>query len=270
LPPKIATARPAAQTHMNLTEHTTDSVSHSTPARRILIVDDHPVFRHGLSSLIGLERDLIVCGEAENAPTALDAMRRLKPDAAIVDISMPGTNGIELTKFMLAEQPQLAVLIVSIHSESLYALRALRAGAKGYVMKHQSADQIIEAIRQVLSGSIYVSPEFGERLVFRAINSTDSDLGLPVDNLSERELEILRHYGRGLSTRQIAETLHLSIKTVETHRAHIKKKLGIQRAQELMTFAEEWLMASGEGTDSDDTNANEESEERNRVASGTH
>lgn len=210
---------------------------------RLLIVDDHPVFRHGIGQLLSKLPDITVCGEAENAATALDAMRRLEPEVAMIDVSMPGTNGIELIKLMLAEHPRLLILVVSMHDESLYALRALRAGAKGYVMKQQAMDCFVEALRKVISGGIYVSPQFSERLVFKAIQGSDTDLGSPVDKLSDRELEVLQLFGRGKSTREIAERLHLSVKTIETHRAHIKEKLGFKDAEALVKFATEWIAA---------------------------
>lgn len=212
--------------------------------KRILIVDDHPVFRHGLSQLIAQMDELAICGEAENSKSALEAMRRHQPDVVLLDVSMPGPNGIEVIKHMLAEQPRLTILVVSMHDESLYALRALRAGAKGYLMKHQALDSILEALRKVIGGGIYVSPEFSEKLVFRAIQGSDSDLGSPVDKLSDRELEVLQLFGRGKGTREIAETLHLSAKTIETHRAHIKEKLGFNSADELVKFAIEWMTAT--------------------------
>ncbi len=208
---------------------------------RILIVDDHPVFRRGIAALIGEEKDLIVCGEAENALTALAAVRKLTPDLALLDISMPGTNGIELTKLMLAEQPKLHILILSMHDESLYALRALRAGAKGYVMKAEAMTHVVAAVRKALSGSIYVSPRFSERLVFKAVQSLEGGMGSPVDQLSDRELEVLQLLGRGFGTREIANELHLSVKTIETHRAHIKEKLGFKDAGEMVRFAIDWV-----------------------------
>jgi len=212
-----------------------------TAQKRILIVDDHPVFRRGIAALIGEQEDLNICGEAENAPTGLDAMRRLKPDLALVDISMPGANGIELIKLMLAEQPKLQILVLSMHDESLYALRALRAGAKGYVMKAEAMTQVIAALRKVLGGEIYVSPRFSERLVFKAIQSLEGGMGSPVDKLSDRELEVLQLLGKGFGTREIANELHLSVKTIETHRAHIKEKLGFKDAGEMVRFAIDWV-----------------------------
>jgi len=218
--------------------------SPTAATHRLMIVDDHPVFRNGMRQLISQLSEVTICGEAENAPLALDAMRRLKPDVALVDVSMPGTNGIELIKLMLAEQPNLTVLVVSMHDESLYALRALRAGAKGYVMKQQAMETVLDALRKVMNGGVYVSPQFSERLVFKAIQGSDSDLGTPVDKLSDRELEVLQLFGRGESTRAIADRLHLSVKTIETHRAHIKEKLGFKDAETMVKFATEWTAAA--------------------------
>ncbi len=213
----------------------------SPEKKRVLIVDDHPVFRHGIGSLINAEPDLIVCGEAGSSPHALEAMRTLTPDVALLDISLPGTNGIELIKLMKAEQPKLPILMLSMHDESLYALRALRAGAVGYVMKAEALNHVITALRRVLKGEIYVSERFSERLIFKAIQSIDGGMGSPVDKLSDRELEVLQLLGRGFGTREIADELHLSVKTIETHRAHIKEKLGFKDAGEMVRFAIDWV-----------------------------
>ncbi len=209
--------------------------------RNVLIVVDHPVFRHGIASLINAEADLHVCGEAATSPLALDAMRRLKPDVALLDISLPGTNGVELIKLMKAEQPKLPLLVLSMHDESLYALRSLRAGALGYVMKAEALNHVLTALRKVLKGEVYVSEKFSERLIFKAIQSIDGGLGSPVDKLSDRELEVLELLGRGFGTREIANELHLSVKTIETHRAHIKEKLGFKDAGEMVRFSIDWV-----------------------------
>ena len=212
----------------------------SSRTNRILLVDDHPIFRQGLVGLLAGQSDLEICGEVETAPAALDAMRRLKPDIAVVDISLNGTNGIELIKLMQAEQPRLPILMLSMHSESLYALRALRAGARGYLTKIDSATEVIAAIRKVLRGERYVTARFRERLVFKAIESIEGGVGSPVDKLSQRELEVLKLLGKGHGTREIATSLGLSVKTVETHRAHIKEKLGFGESGEMVRFAIEW------------------------------
>jgi len=229
---------------MKLDEIQSTSTSQSASrTKKLLVVDDHPLYRHGLARLLTDDGNFAICGEAENAQRALESMRQLKPDGAIVDISLPGTNGIELIKLMLAEQPRLPILVVSMHEESLYALRAFRAGAKGYVMKEETLTQVVDALHRVMNGGIYISPRFSERLVFKVIQSGDSDFGSPVDTLSDRELEVLELLGRGRSTRQIADALHLSVKTIETHRAHIKEKLRCKDAEEMVSFAVEWLAA---------------------------
>jgi DNA-binding NarL/FixJ family response regulator len=208
---------------------------------RLLVVDDHPLYRHGLTRYLGDLPDFEVVGEASTSQGALDVMRTLQPDVAILDISLPGSDGIELIKLMLSEHPRMHVLVLSMHEETLYALRALRAGAKGYVMKQDTATQVAEALRKVVAGGIYVSPRFAERLVFQAIHASEWDFGSPVDKLSDRELEVLRLFGRGLGTRKVADSLHLSVKTIETHRSHIKEKLGFKTAEELVQFAVDWV-----------------------------
>ena len=233
---------------MIATVNSSKETAPSITAHRVLLVDDHPGFRRGVASLIEDENDFTICGEASNTPGALDAMRRLKPDVAVVDISMPGTNGIELTKMMMAEQPHLNVLVLSMHDESVYALRALRAGAKGYIMKAESIECILAGLRKVAAGEIYVSPKFSDRLIFKVIQSDDVGSSSPVDRLSDRELEVLRLLGKGYGTRDIAEQLHLSVKTVETHRGHIKEKLGFKESGDMVRFAIDWVsQEEGEG-----------------------
>lgn len=213
----------------------------TSPKKRILLVDDHPGFRRGLKALLQEQSvDFEVCAEAQAAPGALDAMRKWNPDLAIVDISLPGTNGIELVKMMLSEQPRLRILILSAHEETTYALRALRAGASGYIMKTEALDSIPRAIEKIAAGGIFISPAYSDRLIFKAINSDAKEGDSPVASLSDRELEVLELLGKGHGTRDIAEILHLSGKTVETHRMHIKEKLGMPDARELVRFAIEW------------------------------
>ncbi len=220
----------------------------SSAARRLLIVDDHPIFRHGIREVIGKMPDVKICGEAENARTALQMMRDLEPDIALVDVSMPGVNGLELIKLMLAERKNLKIVVLSMYDESLYALRALRAGARGYLAKDQAVEHLVGALRKVDNGGIYVSEGLGERLIFKVIQGSDGDAVAPVDKLSDRELEVFQHIGNGLSTREIADTLHLSVKTIETHRAHIKEKLGFATAAEMIHFAVEWKEATQNAT----------------------
>jgi len=212
-----------------------------SPKKRILIVDDHPIFRLGLAGLISQQTHLEVCGHAESAPLALEAMRNLKPDLVLLDLSLRGTNGIELIKLMKAEQPRLPILVVSMHDEAIFGLRALKAGALGYVMKAEAMAQVADAITKVLRGKIYVSPNFSDKLIFKAIQSIEAGTGAPVDVLSDRELEVLQLLGKGHSTRSIADTLHLSVKTIETHRAHIKAKLGFHDSEEMVRFAIDWV-----------------------------
>ncbi len=220
----------------------------SPPAvSRLLLVDDHPVFRKGIAGLISDEPDFEVAGEASDSLTALTAMRREEPDLALVDVSLPGHNGIELIKLMLAERPKLKILMLSMHDESLYALRALRAGAKGYVMKAEAMTNVLSALRKVAAGDIYVSEKVANQLIFKAIKSDEAGVGSPVDNLSDRELEVLELLGRGYPTRDIAERLHLSVKTIETHRAHIKEKMHFKDAGEMVRFAVDWTAHKANG-----------------------
>jgi DNA-binding NarL/FixJ family response regulator len=209
--------------------------------KRILLVDDHPIFRHGLEDLLKQQEDLTICGHADSAPAALEGMRNLRPDLAIVDVSINGANGIELVKQMKAELPHLPILVLSMHDESLYALRALKAGALGYVMKAEALQHVINAVRRVLDGRIFVSPRFGEKLIFQAVHGSDSGSQSPLDRLSDRELEVLMMLGKGHNTKSIAQELNLSVKTIETHRAHIKEKLAFTDASEMVRFAIDWV-----------------------------
>ncbi len=215
---------------------------------RLLLVDDHPVFRRGIAGLISDEPDFEIAAEASDSLTALTAMRNEEPDLALVDVSLPGHNGIELIKLMLAERPKLKILMLSMHDESLYALRALRAGAKGYVMKAEAMNNVLVALRKVASGEIYVSDKVANLLIFKAIKSDDAGVGSPVDSLSDRELEVLELLGRGYPSRDIAERLHLSVKTIETHRAHIKEKMNFKDAGEMIRFAVEWTAHEASGS----------------------
>ena len=212
-------------------------------AKRIVIVDDHPLFRKGLEELIHSDGSFAVCGEAGNAAEAMELIRKLNPDLAIVDLSLPGANGIELIKNVRAEFPKLPILVLSMHDESLYALRALRAGAEGYVMKHEAMANVIHAIHEVFNGRPYLSPAMAAKVITKFAHRDAEGAADPVERLSDRELEILELIGKGNEVRQIAKLLHLSPKTVETHRAHIKDKLDLKNSREVARFALQWLSA---------------------------
>jgi DNA-binding NarL/FixJ family response regulator len=213
--------------------------------KQIVIVDDHPLFRKGLEQLIHSEGVFAVCGQADNASEAMDVIRKLGPDLAIVDLSLPGANGIELIKNIRAEFPKLPILVLSMHDESLYALRSLRAGADGYVMKHEAMANVITAIREVFNGRPYLSPAMAAQVITKFATRQDEGEADAVERLSDRELEILELIGKGHDVRQIAKQLHLSPKTVETHRSHIKDKLDLKNSREVARFALQWLSARG-------------------------
>jgi len=210
-------------------------------AKRIVIVDDHPLFRKGLQELIHSDGAFAVCGEASDAAEAMDVIRQLKPDLAIVDLSLPGANGIELIKNIRAEFPKLPILVLSMYDESLYAVRALRAGADGYVMKHEAMANVVRAIQEVFNGRPYLSPAMAAQVITKFARKSSEDEPDAVDRLSDRELEILELIGKGNEVRQIAKSLHLSPKTVETHRAHIKEKLNLANARQVGRFAVQWI-----------------------------
>src|SRR5437016_6054904 len=212
-------------------------------AKRIVIVDDHPLFRKGLEELIHSDGAFAVCGEAGNASEAMEVIRKLHPDLVIVDLSLPGANGIELIKNIRAEFPKLPILVLSMHDESLYAVRALRAGADGYVMKHEAMANVIQAIREVFNGRPYLSPAMAAQVITKFAHHHAEGETEAVDRLSERNLAILELIGKGNEVRQIGKLLHLSPKTVETHRAHIKDKLDLKNSREVARFALQWLNA---------------------------
>jgi DNA-binding NarL/FixJ family response regulator len=207
----------------------------------VLIVDDHPIVRQGLAQLIDQEQDLEVCGQAENAPQAMQAIRELHPAMVIVDISLQDTSGMELIKDIKVRHPDLPVLTLSMHDEAVYAERTLRAGALGYIMKQEATERVITAIRRVLAGEVYVSDSVAAKMVSKLAAAGTARSTSPVDRLSDRELEVFRLIGEGHGTRQVAEKLHLSVKTIETYRAHIKEKLGLKDANELFRTAIEWV-----------------------------
>lgn len=216
--------------------------------KRILIVDDHPMMRQGLAQLIGAEPDLAVCGEAENAGLALEAIGTLNADLVLADISLPGKNGLELIKDFQAIRPGLPVLVISMHDESLYAERVLRAGGRGYIMKQEGGKKLMQAIRQVLSGKIYVSEKMSAEILETFSGRRAGTEGSPVEKLTDREFEVFQAIGQGKGTREIADQLHLSIKTVEAHRSNIKSKLKLNSAVELVRYAVRWSESQGTGS----------------------
>jgi DNA-binding NarL/FixJ family response regulator len=217
-----------------------DQIQAGKGKTKVLIVDDHPIIRQGLAELINNEPDLTVCGQAEDAPEALGKIKESGPDIAIVDISLKETSGMELVKDIKAKHPNLPVLVLSMHDEALYAERMLRAGARGYVMKAEATEKVIVAIRKILDGQIYVSDNMAAKMV-RKLVGVGPDVGVSaIERLSDRELEVFHLIGQGYGTRQIAERLHLSIKTIETYREHIKEKLNLADASELLQYAIQW------------------------------
>src|SRR6201993_4297042 len=208
----------------------------SPPKCKVFLVDDHPIVRQGLALFIEREPDLMVCGEAEDATSALQAIRESTPDFVILDISLDGRDGLELLKMLRAEHPNLPVLVLSMHDESVYAERSLRAGANGYIMKQEAADKVIAAIRQILGGDVYLSDRLTKRMLQQFVNGSISPRD-PLAKLSDRELEVFRLIGAGHSTRQIADELHVSAKTIESYQAHIKEKLALRNACVLVSHA---------------------------------
>jgi DNA-binding NarL/FixJ family response regulator len=216
----------------------------TAPARkRILIVDDHPMMREGLAQLIEHEPDLCVCAQADNAAQTLAAIATQPPDLAVVDISLPDKSGLELIKDLQAMHPQLPLLVISMHDETLYAERVLRAGGRGYIMKQEGGKKLMEAIRQVLQGQIYVSEKMSAKILELFSGRRPASANSPVELLSDREFEVFQLIGQGQTTRQIAHRLHLSVKTVEVHRANMKKKLELDSGMELVRFAIRWVEA---------------------------
>ena len=214
---------------------------------RILIVDDHPLMRKGLALTLDAEVDFEVVGQASDAEEALDAFGEFAPDLVLVDVSLPGMNGIELIKHLISRDADLKALVVSRHDEALYAERAVRAGAKGYVSKLEADDVIVDAVRYVLRGGIYLSDELKDKLLFGAAAGRKDAMQSPLEVLSDRELEVFEMTGRGLPTKEIADRLHLSVKTVESYRARIKTKLALESGTELMQHAVRWVEGEGAG-----------------------
>src|SRR5271166_5849244 len=220
---------------------TQKSQTQTAVKKRILVVDDHPIVRQGLALLINRESDLVVCGEAEEAMCALHVLASAHPDVLIVDISLNGPDGLDLLKTIRTTHPTLPVLILSMHDESIYAERALRAGAHGYIMKQEATEKVLVAVRQILEQKVYVSDRIANRMLQQYINGS-TEKHSPVAILSDRELEVFRLIGEGHSTRKIADELHLSVKTVESYQAHIKDKLSLKSGRELVQRAIQWTI----------------------------
>lgn len=209
--------------------------------KRILVVDDHPMTRHGLAQRIGVEPDMEVCLDVGTTKAALRAMETCAPDLVLVDLSLGDHSGLELIKDLHALHPDVPVLVFSMHYESLYAERALRAGARGYIMKSEGAEALIDAMRRILKGEVYLSPTMRNHVVHRFAGRRADPSGGKAGLLSDRELEVFELIGKGLTTREVSERLHLSVSTIETHRAHIKEKLNLRTGTELIRAAVQWV-----------------------------
>jgi DNA-binding NarL/FixJ family response regulator len=220
---------------------TTMSEGFRHPGKKaVLVVDDHPLMRQGLALLINQQHDMEVCGEAEEAQAAMQAIARHRPDILILDISLNGPDGLELLKSIRASDPVLPVLILSMHDEAIYAERALRARANGYIMKQEASEKVLVAIRRILNGDLYLSDRMSNKMLQQFIGGAPSMIQSRIAALSDRELEVFRLIGEGRATREIADELHLSIKTVETYQAHLKEKLALRSGRELIQHAIQW------------------------------
>ncbi len=225
---------------------TKSKIKASKPAARVLIVDDHPAVREALTIRVAAQADMEVCGEAADANEALRLSAATDPDVAVIDIALKAGNGIDLIKRLKARNDKFRAIVWSMYSEDLYAERALRAGALGYINKEHATSEIIDAIRQVLDGKVYLSPAMSEKLLKRAIGHASQDSGrAPIDTLSDRELDVFRLIGQGRKTQEIADQLHLSVKTVETYRDRIREKLDLTDGTQLARCAVQWVLEKG-------------------------
>lgn len=215
-----------------------------TSRKKIVIVDDHPILRKGLSMLINQEPDLMVAAEADSAQNAMEMIEKYKPDMLIVDISLPGIDGIELIKMVKLRYHDLPSLVVSMHDETLFAERALRAGARGYIMKQEALEKLLTGIRRVLAGEIFVSDTTTTKMLEKFVSGNPGEASSPIGLLSNRELTVFRMIGQGFKTGQIAEKLHLSVKTIESYRSHIKEKLKLDSGTDLLKYAIQWVQSS--------------------------
>lgn len=216
------------------------SEKHTRTCCRIHLIDDHPVVRSGVKTFLQEQPDFEVCGESAGPQEALAAVAKSQPDLVLVDIGLGETSGLDLIKNLRNHCERARILVLSMYDEAMYAERALRAGAHGYVMKSEPPGTILKAVRQVLAGEVYTSSCVASRLMRRAVGASTGEQPSPLANLSDRELEVFRMLGQGLTTREIAATLHLSIKTVETYREHLKRKLNLENASQLIRCAVEW------------------------------
>jgi DNA-binding NarL/FixJ family response regulator len=214
---------------------------HRAGKHRILIVDDHPIFRHGLAQLINQEEDLYVCGEAEDYHGAMKAVKDLKPDMIIVDITLKDMSGIDLIKEIRKTNKDVTMLVISMHDESLYAERAFRAGAKGYIMKQEASESVVQAIRKVRQGGIYASKKMTDKILSRFVDGPKELAESPLHSLTDRELEVFQLIGEGLGISEIGIRLHLSVKTIGTYRERIKEKLNLKTSTELLRYALNWV-----------------------------
>lgn len=214
-------------------------------AKRLLLIDDHPIMRYGLAQLVADEGGLEICGQAGTAREGLEAVGRCAPDLTVIDLTLPDRNGLELLKDIQAMHPGMLCLVLSMHDEGMYAERALRAGARGYLMKEVAAEQFIFAVQKVLSGGVYVSEAMASRMLEQAVGGKGRGMALGVEQLSDRELEVMALIGGGKATKIIAEQMGISTRTVEAHRAHIKDKLGITDGAELVRYAVQWVESQG-------------------------
>jgi len=208
---------------------------------RIFLVDDHPIVRRGIQLLIGLEGDMSICGQADDAPVALEQIGKLRPDVAVVDLALKHSSGLDLVKSLRVQCPAVKVLVFTMHDEPLYAERVLKAGAHGYVTKEEGSEKAIEAIRSVLQGKPYISGGLANRMIESLTGFAKSKTSGGLESLSDRELEVLDLIGRGLGSQEIARHFKVSVKTVESHREHLKAKLGLRRATELVQYAFNWV-----------------------------
>jgi DNA-binding NarL/FixJ family response regulator len=215
------------------------------PKRRILLIDDHPLLRKGIGQLINEQEDLVVCGEAEDRAGALTAIEQTQPDLAVVDLSLKDDLGLELIKDCRVRFPTLLILVLSMHDEKLYAERVLRAGARGYIMKAEASDKVLAALREVLSGGVFVSSSVADQILDKATGAPRLSAGPQWGKLTDREAEVFLLIGKGYGSQQIAKRLHLSVKTIETHRANIKQKLGLATTQDLLQQAISFAQQAG-------------------------